>query len=506
MNKQIFPEILLIVFLFGIRIYSLEPGHFYDYDAVSNYLVIREITEGNWQHVFQHASPGFYTLMLPFYWICGGLFCLQYLSVICNLASLFFFIYYFYKQTNIQKPAYKLLLYLFIGTSFFSVNSAFYFTIENPSVLLFLLCIQKYHQSLHQGNKHLIISAFLWGLLYTINYKAILLLPIFWLLEMIQKKRRASIFTWFWAITAAISPILFCILIGMLAGVPYWKYPAVIYLTLTATSSGGMGSQFGADVWYYCKYLIYFENPLLLPGLGLFLYWHASQLPQKLKEGSLTAQLFFFCLCFFLGMSLLLKAPRGLAFIYPCLYGLSWLGWVGLWQKLKNRTHTMILRAAFIGSLGWALFRVYSLIYPFALTHYPEVAQYLKNHQIDKIAVTVGLKIIPPAKDKNLEIKVIRHENELVSLIEAGYEYVLLDDFYQVVKLHYFEQLEQIPPLKEWKEPSLLAPMLHLEHSEFTRLSFEQSLALRDSLAQNKYHLHLIKIPAESKSLFIQKP
>ena len=488
-------EIALLCFLFFLRIFTLEEDKLYDYDAVSNYLVIQEITTGNFQHFFQHASPGFYLFYIWILTFAEQDIWLQYLNVVINLLVVVFLVEIFYDHIKLKsqkKGIDKLFLYGFAGTSFFSLNSALYFSIENLSVLLFFICFIFYHQSLKQGSKFFIWSAFIWGVLYTVNYKAILLLPIFLLLEIIQRRRGLRLGMIFWGIVVAMIPSLVCILIGVWGGENYWRYPAVIYLSLTATSSGEMGSQFGGDFFYYFKYIFCFENLLLIPGILIFFYYKIKIMLGQLKQGDLLMQIAFVCICYFAGMSLLLKAPRGLAFIYPMMYLLAWVGLRILWEK--SFFWSWLIKFILIGSFLVSFYRVWVYIYPYTTSNYDKVAAYLEEKKIRKVVVSVGNKILPYFQDIGIEAVLIRNENELEQYIQQGYEYLILDDFYQVVNLRNFDRVSRTSPDYQWVEPSLLSPMIHLEHSEFTRFTFEQSLRNRQRLSEQEYHLHLIKL------------
>ena len=492
---SLFLETSLLIFLFFLRVFTLEEHKFYDYDAVSNYLVIQEIWTGDFQHFFQHASPGFY---LFYVWVMAFTtqdIWLQYLSAGLNLLSVVVLVEFVFLAIELpfkKNWIDKFVLYIFLGLSFFLLNSALYFSIENLSVLLFFFCFIFYHQSLKKGSRYLIISILLWGILYTVNYKAILLVPIFVLLELIQKKRKLSFRVILWGGLLALIPIFICILIGIIGGLEYWKYPAVIYLSLTATSSGGMGSQFGGDLWYYFKYLFWYENLLLIPGMVLFGYFSSKKAFHQIKQGDFLIQVAFFSICYLAGMSLLLKAPRGLAFIYPFMYLLAWVGLRVLWEK--SLLGNYLVKIALIGAIIISFYRAWIYIYPYTSSNYQKVANYLEEHQVQKIVVSVGNKIIPYLQNNDIEIILIRHENELDKYIKQGFEYLLLDDYYQVVNLKNFKKSSSQITENQWVELHLLAPMLHLEHSEFTQFTFEESLQRRTELSRQEYHLHLIKL------------
>jgi hypothetical protein len=187
-------------------------------------------------------------------------------------------------------------------------------------------------------------------------------------------------------------------------------------------------------------------------------------------------------------MSLLLKAPRGLLFVYPIFY---FLGFLTLRETLKNK---LIFYAALAGLLVLQLYKINLEIYVYAQTNYPQIARYLKQHNIKKIASTVSLSL-KPFLPEDVEYVVLMDEKELPKLKQKGFEYVLLDDYYRINNVLKFNSLEKQEPVIAMKEKTLGSRLLYLEHSEFTGLDFGQTMEIRKEALKDPTGLRLVKIP-----------
>jgi hypothetical protein len=188
-------------------------------------------------------------------------------------------------------------------------------------------------------------------------------------------------------------------------------------------------------------------------------------------------------------MQVLLKAPRGLANIYGLLYFIFYLV---IRKLIPNRAVVLL----FLGiALGYQFWNLEKQVYRYSYSSYPQVAAYLLQHNIKKVATTVGRGIIPPAWGKGIAVKVVFAETELPALKAAGYRYVLQDNYYRATNIQQFNQLEKLPALKTWRNPAVIDPLLYLDHAEFTGLSFAQTLALHQKSTRDTLQLRLLRIP-----------
>jgi hypothetical protein len=121
------------------------------------------------------------------------------------------------------------------------------------------------------------------------------------------------------------------------------------------------------------------------------------------------------------------------------------------------------------------------------------VARYMEKKQIKKLVTTVGINIIPFLK-QDVEVKMIFDERELPGLKKEGFNYVLLDDFHYLTDVNQFNDLHKLKPVFEIKEPSLLAPLMSLELSEYSSIGFYETLKLREKVENDKFQLRLIDL------------
>ncbi|HSI91180.1 MAG TPA: hypothetical protein VK927_08685, partial [Adhaeribacter sp.] len=83
----------------------------------------------------------------------------------------------------------------------------------------------------------------------------------------------------------------------------------------------------------------------------------------------------------------------------------------------------------------------------------------------------------------------------LPQLKQQGFTHLLLDDYRKVTNVPGFKALEQERPVFQSPEPHLAAPLLFLEHSEYTGLGFSETMALHQQSLADTVQLKLIRIP-----------
>ncbi|TAF65313.1 MAG: hypothetical protein EAZ55_08615 [Cytophagales bacterium] len=487
--------IILSGLMWFVRINFLTEIGVFDYDSAQHLLTIREICSGNFQNFFHHASPLFHSFYSLFYAIYPDYVFLEYLNALLNVLGIAIFIYH-YSIINKIRLLSQVLLFLFVASSFFLVQSSRYLSFEGLGVFLFAWVWVHFYYYLADNNKrNLYILSICLGLLICIDYKTLLLIPPIALVMILKRWE-----TFYWkpiAVSLVIIGIPFCFfsLVGTFLGKPIWAYTAVwgAFLQKSANS----GSWGGLDLFFYLKYFVYYENPLLLLGLLLGFLFNIRKIfnYQKTETDSLY---FFIVLLLMLEMAILPKAPRGLSYIYVLLYTITFSEIKNLLRRSKD-LRTLMVNALFfysiiVSSVIYHLYQIQINIYQYAYTNYDDVAQYLKEKNVKKIYSSVSLQLVPFAKD--FEVISIKNEAELKTVAEKeNIQYMLVDDFYQITNFPIFDSYKRLPPEKTWREVSLMLPMLHLENCDFTKRSFEETLEIRQKLmTSNSPQLYLIKI------------
>ncbi|MDQ2772134.1 MAG: hypothetical protein M3Y54_16735, partial [Bacteroidota bacterium] len=244
------------------------------------------------------------------------------------------------------------------------------------------------------------------------------------------------------------------------------------------------------DLLYYPRYLLEFESPLLLLGLLLALGLAARQWQRgQWRRGQLLPLLSYLLVwagCLLAGMSLLIKAPRGLLLAYLPLAALAVLGGR---RVLPGWALLVVLALA----VGLNLSRIQQQLYAPLPGRYPAVAAWLRQHGAIRVASTVG-NGLAPYLDARQSLTVINDERQLAALRRAGYDYVLLDGYWRVANVARFDSLRRQTPVAAWPAPALRQPLLFLEHSEFTGLGYAETQAAARAAAADSLPLRLYRL------------
>lgn len=489
-------ECIILLGLFVLRIFKLDQVGLFDYDSVRNYLTIQEISQGDFTHLFHHASPSFYLFFTPIYAIFQHFLALEYVNALIGVATVWLFARFFRQAWLLPFWAYLFLL-AGMGSCPFLVVASRYFSIENLSLLLFGGILIYYHR--HLQNHQAKDWGKLWILMaisFTINYKTLLLLPIILVIELLQNNRilkgKELIFI---PIPFAVAGIIYSLL-GAFVNIGLLNYARYFYVVafVRDTNPEIEKSRFDWEVSYYLKYLFEFENLFLFLGIFLLLWLVKEKLIVEAKlfwqkwSFSVTANhlVLLISICLIGGFSIIEKAPRAILLLYPFLYGFAILGLVKIW---KSGLYHILLTFCFLAYNGWMIQRN---IYPYAATNYPQLVEYLEEKEIQKIQLSVGLGVVP-----FLEGTGIQWENSFSAKesIEKEQDWLLLDDYHQLVHLGDFDSLaDSSPSYFKIPEPSLLSPYLYLEHCEYTDQSYEEAMNDWQMALSKSYHLNLIRL------------
>ena len=464
------------------------------YDVVQNYEVIKEIAQGNFKHLFGHLCPTFYLVYAPFYKLSPSFLSLEYLTIAISLIAIWRLV----KLFSLYFPLsywQKSLLLLLMGSSPMLTDEARSLAIESMSLLLFVEWLRRYLVTFDASHRHFSplsnnwLIAWAWfALLLTVSYKALLLLPVVLVLEWTLRNKPFLWQQWAKVVGILVLPQVLYLTLGLLLGIGWKPFLGTWYFKLirpVGTNPWAEIPIFNFDFLFYIRYLLDFESFLVLPGVVLLLI----SIRGKLNKQSVLVILFLFVGLVVAGMSVLAKAPRGLTFVYPLLYGLAF---VGINKKVLN---PYLFSSIILLGIGHNLYRINQHIYAYTTTNYPQIASYLRQHHIQKIAVTVGINV-KPFLDGSTELAIIRFEKDLNALRANGYQYCLIDDYHCIAGANVFEHLRAEKPLLALPEPTLLPPILYLEHCEFNSLSYQEALLLQQKVAKEPSQLRLIRIPA----------
>ncbi|PSR54298.1 hypothetical protein AHMF7605_12595 [Adhaeribacter arboris] len=480
--------------IFLLHTHLIWQTGFFDYDSAHNWQIIQEISQGNYQHLFQHASPSFFLFYAAFTPVSKDFHFYILLNCLFNVLGILLTVKFIERQFSLSILN-TFLLILFAGLSGYLTANSRYFTIEAPSLFFFALLLPLYYQRFTEQSRkafYRVIALVAFGL--TINYKFLLLFPVALLLELLHPDKVINSRRIIYSILILLLPFLVYGLVAFLVGLPFYRFPAAyanLFYNFKVPTPGSRLGFFNFDVFYYGRYFLRFESPLLLVGLVLFPLLFRRQIFEikQNKEINIYRYLFLLIYLYLAGMHVLQKAPRGLFLVYTLLYTITLISCA---QTVRSRKLTFsILVLSFI----YQSFVLQREFYAYAHTNYPQVVAYLQNRKITKIATTVGLGITPYAQTANLEITPVFDETQLNSLKVKGYRYVLLDDYYLAANIRKFKNLEVTPPLASWPEPSLISPFLYLDQCEFTGFSYQQALQSQQQVAQDSIQLRLLRIP-----------
>lgn len=470
-----------------------------------NWQLVQELAAGHFAQLFINGSPGFRLLFVPLAWLGAPFWLYQLVNALLSVAAVGWFAHWVAQaaETENVAPAASAgkpwaswetaALALLGGTGLLLSLSGRDFTGGSLSLLLSVGLLRAYYQRLRaaQETGAALRRVAIWlALGLCVSYKLLLLLPILLALELWRSDWAA----WRGPTTRRVlltlaAPYLLLGALGTLAaGLPWYRWLAVYYRQVVPAAPNLAGRQAAVhlDLSYYFRYLLAFESPLLLPGLLLATGLLLRHGLKRKHPVPLLALLTAWSGALLLGMSLLVKAPRGLLFAYLPLAALAVLG---LRRGLPAAARAAVLALA----ISLNLARAYAQLYCYPATNYPRVAAWLQARGATRVASTVGLGLAPYLAPHQ-HLRLVNSEKELAALRRQGYQYVLLDGYWRVAGVSQFDSLRRQPPLAAWPEPALSAPLLFLEHSEYTGLGYQATLAVQQQAAADSLPLRVYRI------------
>ena len=476
----------------GLRLWRLPEAGPPDYDSVRNWQVVQELAGGNFAQLFHHGSPGFLLLYVPVAALTREFLVFQALNALLGVAGLGLFAAWVAREDRLTGPEAAGLV-LLGGTSLLLTFSGRDFTTSSVSLVVFAGLLRSHFRRLHRPGAAAALRVAGWlALGLCVNYKFLFALPILAVLELAQADglwRQRGL--WARGLGVLAAPYVLLGAAGVAAGLPWHRWVGFYVRTVVppAANAAGRHGTLHLDGLYYLRYLAGFESPLLLAGLVLAggltaRAWQRGQL--RGAPLPLLAYLLVWAGCLLAGMSLLIKAPRGLLLAYLPLAALAVLGG-------RRVLPGWALVGVVLAAVGGNVWRLQQEIFAPLPTCYPQVAAWLRARGATKIASTTGLGLAPYLS-QNQTLTVIANERQLASLRRQGYQYVLLDGYWRVAGVARFDSLRRQRPAAAWPAPQLQRPLLFLEHSEFTGLGFDETLAAyraagADSLPLRVYRL-----------------
>ncbi|MCI1186510.1 hypothetical protein MON38_03710 [Hymenobacter sp. DH14] len=474
-----------------LRLWRLPEVGPPDFDSVRNWQVVQEMAQGNFTHLFHHGSPGFLLLFAPVAFFTQNFLVFQTINALLGVVGLGWFAAWVARQVRLSGPEAAGVV-LLGGTGLLLTFSGRDFTMSSASLLVAAGLWRSHYARLHDAAPRRLVQAAAWlALGLCINYKFLFAVPILMVLEWWQADglwRRAG----GRALLVLATPYVLLGLLGVAVGLPWYRWLGFYWRTVVPATANVAGRQstLHLDFLYYPSYLATFESPLLLAGLAAALalvahQWHQGQ-PRRSQPLYLLPYLLAWAGCLLAGMSLLIKAPRGLLFAYLPLAALVVLSGRQLLPRLA-------LVAVLLAAVSLNLYRLQVQLFAPLPGRYPAVAAWLRQHGATRVASTVG-NGLAPYLGPGQQLTVISDERELAGLRRQGVQYVLLDGYWRVAGVARFDSLRRQVPVAAWPAPPLHQPLLFLEHSEFTGLGFAETLAARRAAATDSLPLRLYRL------------
>ncbi len=476
-----------------LRLWRLPEAGPADYDSVRNWQVIQELAQGNYANLFHHGSPGFLLLYVPVAVLTRDFLVFQAINALLGIGGLGFFAAWVTRQARLTGPE-AAALTLLGGTSLLLTFSGRDFTMSSASLVLYAGLLRSHFARLQRPGPAAMLRVAGWlavGLCF--NYKFLFALPIIGVLEVWHADglwRQRGL--WWRTGLVLVLPYLVFGAMGVLAGLPWYRWASFYIRTVVPAAANAAGRQatLHFDLLYYPRYLAGYESPLLLAGLVAagWLVWRGwrNSGPGRASAMPLLLYLLVWAGCLLAGMSLLIKAPRGLLFAFLPLAALAVLSGR---RVLPGAAFLSLLLAA----VALNVFRIHREVYVPLPTQYPQVAAWLQRHGATKVASTVGAGIAPYLAP-NQKLAVVTDERQLADLRQKGYQYVLLDGYWRVAGVSRFDSLRRRQPVAAWPAPQLQQQLLFLEHSEFTGLSYKETLAAQQAAATDSLPLRLYRL------------
>lgn len=524
------------IFLFLLRFFRLSEVGLHDYDAITNFLAAKKIIEGDFSMLFHHAAPFLHSFDAFFYFVfqnnSNSFTYLVYAEASLQITAILFLCFILKKEWSFSSTA-AFFLALFVGSSPLLVYSGRCLTIDNGSlffIILTLYSLQKIvfnKNSINQNYTTLIYLSIFFAIAFGFNYKSILILPfvfgyLFYQNSFIDFIKKITVFSGINFLFVGFWTLMGQLLLG--------KWTAYLgnlyYLIFEAHQREVTGQSWVEfDLFYYFKYIFYFENPFIWIGMGMVIFYIAKfflkRKETQTKENTqalsfdwneLINQKIIFWFLFLCSIALptlfLEKAPR--IWILVLLFAYTLSAWAFLFGELLNKSGKWLL---FLG-IFYNFWLVMAHIYSYSSTSYNQVTEYLQENKINKIYLKGTLQPIPFLEKSSINYSILpQNIDKKLDSITSNTDsifYILTDDYCVLAgdcleaekiikdkKISYSirnSYAEKYKLLKEWREATLSEPFLYVEHSQYLGLNFSKSYDLWQKQAQDSTTIRLYKV------------
>ena len=518
------------IFLFLLRFFRLSELGLHDYDAVTNFLAAKAIIEGDFSMLFHHAAPFLHIFDAIFYFVfqktSNSYTYIIYAEASLQIVSILFLCSVLKKDWKFSSTA-AFFLALFVGSSPLLVYSGRCLTIDNGSLVFVFLTLNElskiiFQETLASNTKHFVYLSIYFSIAFSFNYKSVLILPfIFGYLLYLHRNtlffllKQVAIFFGINTLFIGFWTLIGWTLIG--------KWTAYLgnlyYLIFEAHQREATGEAWVEfDLFYYFKYIFYFENPFVWIGMGMAIFSVVKIFLKRNEHKSSTNSLSFdwkellHQKIIFWGILLisiafptlfLEKAPRIWLIVLILAYAFS--AWAFLFGELLNKLGKWML---FLG-IFYNFWLIVANIYAYSSTSYQEAKNYIIENNLSKVYLKGSLQAVPFLEMENVNYAKLPQDFDKNNRVLDSVIYILTDDYCVLaddcleaekiindkeVKYSVRNSYEQKYKLvKEWKEPTLSDPYLYVEHSQYLGLDFSESYDLWQKQLQDSTTIRLYK-------------
>lgn len=494
---------VLLGILLLFRVWNLSLSGLYDYDSVRNREIICDISNGEFSEIFHHASPSHFVFSAWLPLLSEHFLWLICLNAVLNFTGFTILLFWLKKRLS-WTFAKTFAVGSFAGSCLFWIYESGCIAAENmslPFFIIFLILYEKSFSSGCQNRTYWLRSVFVFAFVFTVNYKILTFLPAVLLAEIAFNRKRVQkigLQTIVLGILTFAGVLIFWSLVGLALGLEFWRYAAYLFTILTRGGNPEGLYFLQSDFLFHFKYFFYFESPLLLPGLLLFLFFFI----RKGKELPFTCRLLgVLTLSFTAYMQLTFKVPRALSFAYLPLYFLAFEGFRIFLKSISKRQAkqfkpliTFLIMVSFVIQV----YRTETELFRYRQTNYDQMAGIIKKEGITAFASTIG-NGIQPFLSSGVKFKVLMNPEKIRDLNSEGFNFLLYDSYADLIDKN-FELPEGSRIIAELREPSLLSLFLYLEQNDMSGLGFDKALELREEMKARKTHLILYELKTDTQN------